>query len=73
MKIQFYTIKNQLTKISMKKFHITFWSTEEKKTLGGITIDAENIILALEQIIDKHILIDGSTLKVDMIHYASEI
>jgi|688.fasta_scaffold69998_6 hypothetical protein len=57
----------------MKKFHITFWSTEEKKTLGGVTIDAENIILALEQIIDKHILIDGSTLKVDMIHYASEI
>ena len=58
----------------MKKFHITWFIDEKKDKLSGLTIEAEDIASAINQIIKARIPIkDGGYVTAEVIKYAIEI
>lgn len=60
----------------MKRFHITYFINKEKTQLGGQTIwemRVNNIIEAIEFLIENHTLKDGSKIEISMIKYAIEM
>jgi hypothetical protein len=57
-----------------KQFHITWFVDDKKDKLSGITVEAENIIEAVESICKSKIPIKGSKyVTADIIKYVIEI
>jgi hypothetical protein len=57
-----------------KQFHITWFVDDKKDKLSGTTIEAENIIIALNRVCDSKIPIkNGKYVDTSVIKYAIEI
>ena len=58
----------------MKKIHITWFVDDKKDKLSGITVEAENILQAIENICKANIPIpNGKYVTVESIKYVIEI